>query len=165
MLVLAVGAGLLIGLSLGALGGGGSILAVPVLVYLLGQPAYQATTASLLVVGTAAVAGAVTHARAGRVRLREGVTFGVLGAAGAYLGSKASEAVPPNILLAGFGVLMLAVAAAMVFRQRRTRVPLTAGKPRLSRGGTRCSWSPPRPPLAWLRGSSAWAAGSSWFPR
>jgi uncharacterized membrane protein YfcA len=121
MVVLAVAAGLFIGLSLGALGGGGSILAVPVLVYLLGQSAHQATTASLLVVGIAAVAGAITHARAGRVRLREGMTFGVLGVAGAYLGSKASAAVPSNVLLAGFGVLMLAVAGAMLIRRARAR--------------------------------------------
>jgi uncharacterized membrane protein YfcA len=73
---LAIAAGLLIGLSLGALGGGGSILAVAALVYLLGQSAHQATTASLLVVGVAAVVGAITHARAGRVRLSEGGVFG-----------------------------------------------------------------------------------------
>ena len=90
MVALAVAAGLLIGLSLGALGGGGSILAVPALVYLLGESPHQATTASLLVVGIAAVAGAVAHARAGRVRLREGVVFGILGIAGSYLGSRAS---------------------------------------------------------------------------
>jgi uncharacterized protein len=116
--VLAVAAGLMIGLSLGALGGGGSILAVPALVYLLGQSPHQATTASLLVVGIAAVAGAVAHARAGRVRLREGAVFGILGIAGSYLGSRASAAVPGNVLLAGFGILMLAVAAAMIIRRR-----------------------------------------------
>jgi uncharacterized membrane protein YfcA len=75
----AVTAGLLIGASLGALGGGGSILTVPALVYLLGQSPHQATTASLMVVGTAAIVGAVAHARAGRVRLRTGAVFGVLG--------------------------------------------------------------------------------------
>ncbi len=58
MLVAAIGAGLVIGLSLGALGGGGSILTVPALVYLLGESAHQATATSLLVVGTAALAGA-----------------------------------------------------------------------------------------------------------
>jgi hypothetical protein len=79
---LAIAIGLLIGLSLGALGGGGSILAVPALVYLLGQSPHQATTASLLVVGAAAVAGAITHARTGRVRLREGAVFGVWGSPG-----------------------------------------------------------------------------------
>jgi uncharacterized membrane protein YfcA len=124
MVALALAAGLMIGLSLGALGGGGSILAVPALVYLLGQSPHQATTASLLVVGIAAGAGAVTHARAGRVRLAEGAVFGILGIAGSYLGSRASAAVPANALLAGFGILMLAAAAAMIIRRRgRYRVP------------------------------------------
>jgi uncharacterized protein len=86
----AIGAGLLIGLSLGALGGGGSILTVPALVYLLGQSPHQAITTSLLVVGTAALAGAASHFRAGRVRLREGAIFGALGIAGSYAGSRAS---------------------------------------------------------------------------
>jgi hypothetical protein len=128
MAALVVAAGLMIGLSLGALGGGGSILAVPVLVYLLGQSPRQATTASLLVVGIAASVGAVTHARAGRVRLREGAIFGILGIAGSYLGSRASAAVPANALLAGFGILMLAVAAAMVARRRPRRHAPGAGQ-------------------------------------
>jgi uncharacterized protein len=74
------------GLSLGALGGGGSILAVPALVYLLGQSPHQATTASLLVVGGAAVAGAIIHARAGRVRLRNGPCSGCRGSPGPMRG-------------------------------------------------------------------------------
>jgi len=94
---LAIVAGLLIGLSLGALGGGGSILAVPALVYLLGQSPHQATTASLLVVGAAAVVRAITHARAGRVRLREGAVFGCWGSPGPA-GSRLSAAVPARSL-------------------------------------------------------------------
>jgi uncharacterized protein len=124
---LAIVAGLLIGLSLGTLGGGGSILTVPVLVYLLGQDPHQATTASLLVVGLAAVTGAATHARAGRARVRTGLVFGLLGVAGAYAGSLASAAVPANVLLAGFGLLMLAVAAAMLLRRRAASRPRPPG--------------------------------------
>jgi uncharacterized membrane protein YfcA len=116
--LIAVVAGLLIGASLGALGGGGSILTVPALVYLLGQSPHRATTASLMVVGAAAMVGAVTHARSGRVRLKTGATFGVLGIAGSYAGSLASAAVPANVLLAGFGLLMLTVAAVMMLRRR-----------------------------------------------
>ncbi len=77
-LVLAVAAGALIGLSLGALGGGGSILAVPVLVYALGQSPAQATTGSLVVVGVTALTGAVAAHRAGNVLLGRGVVFGVV---------------------------------------------------------------------------------------
>ena len=134
MILLAVAAGLLIGASLGALGGGGSILTVPALVYLLGQSPHQATTASLVVVGTAAVVGAVVHARAGRVRLKAGATFGVLGIAGSYAGSRASAAVPASLLLAGFGLLMLAVAVMMILRRRgqaqRAQGAAPAGGPR-----------------------------------
>jgi uncharacterized membrane protein YfcA len=134
MTLLAVLAGLLIGLSLGALGGGGSILTVPAMVYLLGQSPHQATTASLLVVGIAAVVGAAAHARAGRVRLRTGAIFGVLGIAGSYAGSRASAAVPADVLLAGFGLLMLAVAAVMIARRRGQGPARRAAAPT---GGTR----------------------------
>lgn len=61
----AVTAGLTVGLALGTLGGGGSLLTVPVLVYLLGQPVPAATTGSLLIVGTSALVGAMSHRRAG----------------------------------------------------------------------------------------------------
>ena len=84
MLAIAVPAGLLIGLSLGALGGGGSILTVPALVYLLHQQPHAATTGSLLIVGITALAGMTAHQRAGRVRIAQGITFGVLGVAGSY---------------------------------------------------------------------------------
>jgi uncharacterized membrane protein YfcA len=163
---LAIAAGLLIGLSLGALGGGGSILAVPALVYLLGQSAHQATTASLLVVGVAAVVGAITHARAGRVRLSEGAVFGGLGIAGSYAGSRASAGVPANVLLAGFGVLMLAVAGAMIARRR---APARAGRA----GAGQASGGPPvpsrrrkPPPGTGMRSARACAAGGvgCWSP-
>ena len=112
---------MLIGLSLGALGGGGSILTVPALVYLLGQDPRAATTGSLLIVGVTAVAGMAAHHRAGRVRVVQGLVFGVLGIAGAYVGSMLSARVAPAVLLAAFSVLMLVVAAMMVVRRRAQR--------------------------------------------
>ena len=75
---IAVVAGLLIGLSLGALGGGGSILAVPVLVYLLGQSPAQATTGSLVVVGVTSLTAAVGAFKAGNMLLTRGLVFGAL---------------------------------------------------------------------------------------
>ena len=134
MITLAIAAGALIGLSLGALGGGGSILTVPALVYLLGQSPHQATTGSLLVVGIAAVTGAITHARAGRAKLKIGAIFGLLGIAGSYAGSLASAAVPAEALLAGFGVLMLVVAVTMVLRRR---LPILSGRAGQTSSGTR----------------------------
>ena len=118
-LVLAVAAGVLIGLSLGALGGGGSILAVPVLVYLLDQSATQATTGSLVVVGVTSLIGAITAHRAGNVLLGRGVVFGTVAIGGAALGAKAAAHVADDVLLAAFAALMLLVGALMAWRQLR----------------------------------------------
>lgn len=115
MLAIALGVGLLIGITLGALGGGGSVLAVPALIYLLGQTTHQATTASLVIVGVAAIAGLVVHARAGHVRWRAGLGFGVAGVVGSALGSLLAARLPENWLLIGFAVLM-AIAAVTMWR-------------------------------------------------
>jgi len=116
-LLVAAVAGALIGLSLGALGGGGSILAVPVLVYALGQGPTQATTGSLVVVGVTALIGAVTAYRAGNVLLGRGVTFGLVAIGGAAVGAKASALVSDPVLLAAFAMLMLVVGGLMAMRQ------------------------------------------------
>lgn len=118
MSALIIPVGLLVGLTLGALGGGGSILTVPALVYLLGQDPLAATTGSLVIVGTTTLIGSVPHLRAGRVRLGQGLVFGALGVGGALLGSALSASVPPEVLLAAFAVLMLVVAALMTRRRR-----------------------------------------------
>ncbi len=97
-LAVAVVAGLLIGLSLGALGGGGSVLAVPVLVYAFGQSASQATTGSLVVVGVTSLVGAVTAGRAGHVLLGRGAAFGAVAVGGAALGAGLSSLVPDPVL-------------------------------------------------------------------
>lgn len=137
ILALAIPIGLLIGLSLGALGGGGSILTVPALVYLLGQDTRVATTGSLLIVGVTALAGMAAHQRAGRVRVAAGLVFGVLGIAGSYAGSRLSATVAPAALLAAFSVLMLVVAAAMFARSRRR----VSGAPVLDEGPI-ITWRP-----------------------
>jgi uncharacterized protein len=116
--LLALPIGILIGLSLGALGGGGSILTVPALVYLLRVSPHSATTMSLIIVGVTSVVGAAAHLRAGRVRVRAGITFGVLGAGGAFAGSRLSASIHPDVLLTAFSVLM-AGAAVMMLRRRR----------------------------------------------
>ena len=121
MIAVAVAAGLLIGLSLGSLGGGGSILTVPALVYLLHQSPHAATTGSLLVVGITALAGTVAHLREGRVRLGPGIVFGLLGVAGSYVGTRLSSSVDPHVLLTAFSALMLVAVVAM---SRRRHAPL-----------------------------------------
>lgn len=129
MLALAVLMGLSIGATLGALGGGGSILTVPALVYVLGQNAHAATTESLLLVGVTAVAGTLAHMRDGRVRPREGLVFGGLGVAGSVVGSRLSAGVAPSDLLAGFSLVMLAAAGAMFVRAGRRPAPAYASVP------------------------------------
>ncbi|MEV4828629.1 sulfite exporter TauE/SafE family protein [Micromonospora sp. CA-248260] len=118
-LLLTVGLAVLIGVSLGLLGGGGSILAVPLLVYVADLPVREAIATSLLVVGVTSLVGVLPHARAHRVRWRTGLVFGLAGMAGAYAGGRLSGHLPPTLLLTGFAVLMLATAAAMI-RGRRT---------------------------------------------
>ena len=75
-----------VGVALGMLGGGGSILMVPLLTYIGGLDAKQAIATSLLVVGATSAVGAIGHARAGRVRWGVALVFGVAGMAGAYGG-------------------------------------------------------------------------------
>jgi uncharacterized membrane protein YfcA len=118
-LLLALLAGTLIGLSLGALGGGGSILAVPVLVYALGQSPAQGTTGSLVVVGVTSAIGAFAAYRNGHVLLARGAAFGAVALGGAVVGAKASAHVPEPVLLASFAALMLVVAGLMAARLLR----------------------------------------------
>lgn len=105
--------GLLIGISLGALGGGGSILAVPALVYAAGQSPKHATTTSLVLVGLTALIGIAPHWRAGRVRFVAGAIFGLAGIGGSLLGSHWNAAADPNVLLLAFAGLMLVAAYGM----------------------------------------------------
>ena len=118
---LAIPIGLLIGLALGALGGGGSILTVPALVYVLGQDPRAATTSSLIIVGIASLIALVPHARIGHVRAGQGLLFGALGTAGSFAGSALSARVPPQVLLTAFAALMLLVAALMIRQSIRDR--------------------------------------------
>ncbi|MEO8264932.1 MAG: sulfite exporter TauE/SafE family protein [Ilumatobacteraceae bacterium] len=113
--------GFLIGLSLGALGGGGSILAVPALVYAAGQSPKHATTTSLVLVALTALIGIVPHWRAGRVRVAAGTIFGLAGIGGSLLGSHWNKAANPDVLLLAFAGLMLIAAYGMW--RRLTRSP------------------------------------------
>ena len=106
--------GFLIGLSLGALGGGGSILAVPALVYAAGQDPRAATATSLFLVGMAALVGMGAHHRAGRVRVGTGVIFGLAGIGGSLLGTAVNHRLDPDLLLLGFSGLIVIAAWRML---------------------------------------------------
>ena len=111
--IIAVALGLLVGLSLGALGGGGSTLAVPILVFVAGLQAQDATTASLLVVGVASAFGVVSHFRNGNVRLRAGIAFGAAGIFGSRIGLLVNRSLDENALLLAFSALIVFVAVRM----------------------------------------------------
>ncbi|HEU0015014.1 MAG TPA: sulfite exporter TauE/SafE family protein [Longimicrobium sp.] len=115
-----------IGLSLGLLGGGGSILTVPVFVYVLGFGAKQAIAMSLAVVGATSLAGALGHWRAGNVRPRVALVFGALAMVGAYAGARLSVYFSGNAQLLLFAAVML-IAAAFMFRGRGAEAPLPTG--------------------------------------
>jgi hypothetical protein len=125
--LLALALSTLIGLSLGLLGGGGSILAVPVLVYVARVDVHAAIGMSLAVVGTTALVGGLAHARAGRVDLRAGAVFGGAGMLGAPLGAQATHALAPRVLMLLFAALMLVVGALML--RRRGVAPPGARRP------------------------------------
>ncbi|TDC69040.1 sulfite exporter TauE/SafE family protein [Actinomadura sp. GC306] len=118
ILALTLLAALAVGVSLGLLGGGGSILTVPILVYVAGVETKQAIAMSLFVVGATSLAGVVPHARAKRVRWRTGLLFGGAGMAGAYAGGRLAAYIPAGVLLAAFAVMMAVTAVAML-RGRR----------------------------------------------
>lgn len=114
MSAVAIIAALVMGYVLGLLGGGGSILAVPILVYLLGIEAKAAIATSLLVVGATSAFAAISHARAGNVIWRTGLVFGLFAMMGAFGGGLLSKYIPGQVLLVGFGLLMLITAVAML---------------------------------------------------
>ena len=114
MIALTVALAVFVGIALGLLGGGGSILTVPLLAYVAGMDAKQAIATSLLVVGVTSAIGAVSHARAGHVQWRTGLIFGAAGMAGAYLGGVLARFIPGTVLLIGFALMMIATAIAML---------------------------------------------------
>lgn len=116
-MLLAVAFGLAIGVALGMLGGGGSILVVPVLTYVLGQDAQQAVTASLVIVTVAAIAAGASQARHGNVCWRHAALFTAAALPGIVAGTAAGDAVSGRALLAAFGVVMLIAAYATAHKK------------------------------------------------
>ncbi len=106
-----------IGLSLGLIGGGGSILTVPILVYFLGVEAHEAVGMSLAVVGATSLFGSYLHYRRDNVNVSSGLLFGIAGIFGAFLGSPLTRLVSPGVLLLIFGGLMFVVAVSMLWRK------------------------------------------------
>lgn len=112
-----------VGVALGLLGGGGSILTVPLLTYLAGMEPREAIAASLFVVGVTSAVSTLGHARRGNVRWRTGLVFGAGGIAGALLGGLVGGRVPGAVLMVAFAVMMIATAWAMLRGSRPAAGP------------------------------------------
>ncbi|MEZ4402596.1 MAG: sulfite exporter TauE/SafE family protein [Kofleriaceae bacterium] len=118
MVVAAFALSLLIGITLGLLGGGGSILTLPILTYVAGLETKAAIAASLFVVAVTSAVSTVSHARAGRVQWRIGLVFGVAGMIGAQVGGALGRYLSGRTLMVLFAAVMVAAAIAML-RGRR----------------------------------------------
>ena len=112
--------GVVIGGLLGLLGGGGSLLAVPALLYGVGMPLAAAVPTSLLVVGASSATAVLPRLRTGQVRWRIAAVFGLAGAGTAFAGAAVNRQVEPSIVLIGFAALMVAAAVQMLRGQPRT---------------------------------------------
>ncbi|MGO1385945.1 MAG: sulfite exporter TauE/SafE family protein [Arachnia sp.] len=131
-IILALVLAVLVGVSLGLLGGGGSILAVPILTYVVGMEPREAIAASLFIVGVTSVFGLFSHARAKRVRWKTGVIFGLAAMGGAFTGGFIGGFIPGTVLMILFAVMMIATAFAMIRRKVQesdTHAEKSAGLP------------------------------------
>jgi uncharacterized membrane protein YfcA len=131
MIALTVALAVFVGVSLGLLGGGGSILTVPLLAYVGGLDAKHAITTSLLVVGVTSAVGAIAHMRAARVRWGIAVPFGAAAMTGAYGGGLLAHFIPGTALLIAFAVIMIAAAVAMLRGRKDTNGSSEPGSLRL----------------------------------
>ena len=116
-MIAALGLGLLIGVLLGLLGGGGSILAVPALVYGVGTPLAVAVPTSLLVVGVSSATAVLPRLRQGQVAWRIAGVFGAAGAGAAFAGAAVNRLLDPRVVLVGFAALMVAAGVRMLREQ------------------------------------------------
>lgn len=115
-LVMAIAAGLLIGVVVGALGAGGGILSVPVLTYVLGQSAHDAAAGSLVIVSLTALTSLWPAAADHRVRWRDGLLFGALSTLGSTVGSRASVRLDEMLLMALFSAMLAVIGLIMLWR-------------------------------------------------
>lgn len=120
MLILGLGLALFVGLALGLLGAGGSILTIPIFVYVLGFGAKEAIAMSLAVVGATTLVGAVRHGQLGNLNLRVALIFGPFAMAGTYLGARLAVYFSGSAQLVMFAVMML-MASAFMLRERKPR--------------------------------------------
>lgn len=112
---------LVIGLTLGALGGGGSILTLPVFVFVAGIPAQEAVAMSMVVVGGTSLLGAGLHWRKGNFHIKAALLFAATGVVGAYAGSFLTHMISQRVLLGIFAALMLVTGIAMIRKRPKQK--------------------------------------------
>jgi len=112
-----------IGVSLGLIGGGGSILTVPILVYFLDVETHAAVGMSLAVVGATSLFGSYLHYKRGNVNFPAATVFGIAGIFGAFFGTPLTNLVAPAVLMLIFGGLMFVVAISMLWRRNHAERP------------------------------------------
>lgn len=132
LLALTIALLVVIGAVLGLLGGGGSVLTLPIMLLVVGLVQVTAAAMSVTVLAATAPVSALAHARRGNVDLGVGLLFGAAGAAGAFVGGRVARLLPPPVLLAGFVVVMAVTARAML--RGRAAPPAEAPTPDVSRG-------------------------------
>jgi uncharacterized protein len=121
---LLLSSGALVGLTLGLIGGGGSVLAVPLLVYLVGVPStHVAIGSSAVAVAANAAWGLTTHARLGTVKWPCAIVFTIAGVAGAFVGAALGKQLGGNALLALFGAVMVGIGLYMLYARPRGNSP------------------------------------------
>lgn len=123
MIALALALAALIGISLGALGSGGSIITLPILVYVAGVPVHAAIGMSIAIVGATSLAGAWLHYRAKHFHGRAVLFFAISGSIGAWFGARLTHLVAAHILMLLFAVLMVAIGALMLRPPREETPP------------------------------------------
>jgi uncharacterized membrane protein YfcA len=126
MLILGYALAGLIGLSLGLMGGGGSILTVPIFVYVLSFDPKLAIAMSLPVVGMTSLVGAIGHWRAGNVELKAAAVFGVVAMIAAYIGARLAVFLTGAVQLSLLAIIMLAAAISMFMNARRSPSAVSA---------------------------------------
>lgn len=122
-LLLGMTLGFAIGGSLGLLGGGGSILTVPALVYLVGQSPQVAVVTSLAIVGANSAMGAMFHRTQGTLNWRVALLFGGSGMIVAYFAADWSKRLSPDLLMVAFAVLMLVIGVLLIVRKPPADAP------------------------------------------
>lgn len=125
--------GFTIGASLGLLGGGGSILTVPALVYLVGQTPQVAVTTSLVIVGANSALGAFFHRAHGTLNWRVALVFGGVGMVTAYFAAGLSKLFLPELLMVFFAGLMLVIALLLLTRRASAAGAAPDAPPNLAR--------------------------------